>query len=180
VTYPRGRIAATTNPLRLGLSQDGTNGFTGRIDEVRILGLARQQDSFRRIGRWQGYGTDNTDNGVLAGRTVTFPKRAASTGLRVVWSDNFRVSTNNTACRWQVAFNGAACTNPGALAFDKYEGGTASNRHDPATVVGTCFGLAAGQVVITTRVGPTPGYAVADCATGWNNQLVSLEVEEVL
>ena len=177
VTYPHGRIAATTNPLRLGLRQDGSDGFTGRIDEVRILGLARQQDSFlRRIGRWQGYLNDNTDNGVLGGRTVTVLKRAASTGLRVVWSDNFRVFTTNGACRWHVLFNGAVCADPGTLMFDKYEGGTASNRHDPATVVGTCFGLAAGQVVVTTRVGTSNG----DCYTGWTNQLVSLEVEEVL
>jgi hypothetical protein len=171
----------TTNPLRLGLRQDGSDGFTGRIDEVRILGLARQQDSFlRRIGRWQGYAISETDNGVLAGRTVTFLKRAAPTGLRVVWSDNFRVRITNAACRWEVLFNGAACTNPGGLVFDKYEGNTASNRHDPATVVGTCFGLPAGPVVITTRVGPTPGYGAVDCYTGWAIQLVSLEVEEVL
>jgi hypothetical protein len=63
--------------------------------------------------------------------------------------------------------------------LDKYEGGTNSNRHDPSSFFGTCSGLAAGNVVVSTRVGPTPGYSVTDCATGWNGQLASLEVEEV-
>jgi hypothetical protein len=48
-----------------------------------------------------------------------------------------------------------------------------------STFVGTCFGNASGaltgNVAIATRVGPTPGYGVTDCYTGWNNQLFSLE-----
>lgn len=44
---------------------------------------------------------------------------------------------------------------------------------------GTCFGLAAKSVVVSTRVYPTPGYSGGDCYTGWAGQLVSLEVEEV-
>ena len=113
------------------------------------------------------------------GRGLTVTKRANSTGLRVVWSDNFRVIGNNTACRWEVLFNGASCAAPGALVFDKYEGATSSNRHDPSTFVGTCFSPAVGNVAVTTRVGPAPGYAVTDCWTGWNNQLFSIEAEEV-
>ena len=49
---------------------------------------------------------------------------------------------------------------------------------DPVGVFGTCFGLAAGPVVITTRVGPAPGYSVTDCYTGWQG-ISSIEVEEV-
>lgn len=48
-----------------------------------------------------------------------------------------------------------------------------------ATVTGTCYGLPTGPVVVSTRVGLTPDYGAADCYTGWNGQLVSLEVEEV-
>lgn len=39
-------------------------------------------------------------------------KRYASTGIRVAWSDNFRVLNNNTACSWEILFNGASCSNP--------------------------------------------------------------------
>jgi len=83
------------------------------------------------------------------------------------------------ACRWEVLFNNLPCVSPGALVFDKYEGDTGSNRHDPATVTGTCFGLSAGTVPVTTRVGPSGTYPGGNCYTGWNSQLVSLEVEEV-
>ncbi len=91
-------------------------------------------DLIRTISRWQGYATDQTDNGVLTGRTFSMTKRYAATGIRVAWNDNFRVLMNNTACSWEILFNGASCPNPGALRFDKYEGGTSSNRHDPNTV----------------------------------------------
>jgi len=48
-----------------------------------------------------------------------------------------------------------------------------------ATVMGTCYGLPSGPVAVSTRVGSTPGHSGGDCYTGWNSQLVSLEVEEV-
>jgi hypothetical protein len=97
----------------------------------------------------------------------------------VTWSDNFRVTINDKACRWEVLFNGASCTSPGALFFDKYEGGTSSNRHDPSSFTGTCLNVPAGNVTVATRVGPVPGYTGVDCYTGWNSQLFSIEVEEV-
>jgi hypothetical protein len=99
--------------------------------------------------------------------------------LRVTWSDNFRVMVLNKACRWEVLFNGSPCPNPGGLYFDKYEGNTSSNRHDPSTFTGTCLGVASGMVTVTTRVGPSPNYSGSDCDTGWQSQLASLEVEEV-
>lgn len=181
--YPNGLIASSASALRIGacVAKDGaeTGFFAGRIDEVRIWGHAKGTGGFRNVARWQGYANDGTDNGVLSGRTVTYPKKAPGTGLRVLWSDNFRVFNNNTACRWEIVFNGASCTSPGGIFFDKYEGNTASNRHDMATVMGACYGLPPGPVVVSTRVGPTPGATTGDCYTGWNGQLVSLEVEEV-
>lgn len=92
-------------------------------------------------------------------------KRYASTGIRVAWNDNFRVLTNNTACSWEILFNGASCTNPGALRFDKYEGNTNSNRHDPNTVFGTCFGLPAGTVTVSTKVVQKASHPGGDCST---------------
>ena len=109
--------------------------------------------------RWQGYALDDTDNGVLCRRTVTDSKKAPGTGLRVLWSDNFRVYNSSTACRWEVVFNGVSCTSPGGIFFDKYEGNTASNRHDMATVMGACYGLPPGPVAVSTPVGPTTSYS---------------------
>lgn len=157
------------------IAVNSSNVGTTRVDAFSIS----PDGSIRTIARWQGYGNDETDNGALPGRRVTFVKRLNSTGLRVSWNDNFRVMGTGTACRWEIVFNGASCTNPGGLVFDKYEGNTGSNRHDLASVFGTCFGLNAGTVTVSTRVGPTPGYAVTDCYTGWKGQLSSIEVEEV-
>jgi len=148
---------------------------TTLVDALRIT----PDFSLRKIGRVQGYINDATDNGLLAGRSLAYPKLGRSTGLRVTWSDNFRVLGNGLACRWEVLFNGAACTSPGSLFFDKYEGATSSNRHDPSSFVGTCFGLAPGNVAVSTRVYPAPGYVGSDCHTGWPGQLFSIEVEEV-
>lgn len=176
------KTVAANVPLRIGnrsTQAAGSEFLTARVDEVRVSPTAEGQGLFPRFTRVQGYLNDEMNNGLLAGRELTVTKRANSTGLRVVWSDNFRVIGNNTACRWEVLFNGTACAIPGSLIFDKYEGGTTSNRHDPSTFVGTCFSPAVGNVAVTTRVGPTPGYAVTDCYTGWSNQLFSIEAEEV-
>lgn len=184
--YPNGLIAESTSPLHIGDCVDAnageTNFFTGKIDEVRVWSNAKTAGEFRNIARWQGYLNDGTDNGVLPKRSVSYAKKAPGTGLRVLWSDNFRVLTNGSSCRWEVLFNGVPCANPGGIFFDKYEGGTASSRHDPATVMGTCYGVAMGSVSVTTRVmSPSPGtgHPVGDCYTGWRNQLASIEVEEV-
>lgn len=169
----------TGNQLWLQTTVDGTPLLPRRpIVSVAYAILAGSVEP-RTIARNQGYLGDNTDNGLLAGRTVSISKKFANTGIRVSWSDNYRVLGNNMACRWEVLFNGAQCANPGPIMIDKYEGGTGSNRHDPGSMFGTCFGLPVGSVVVTTRVGPSLGYPVNDCYTGWNNQLWSLEAEEV-
>lgn len=140
-------------------------------------------DFIRTIARWQGFAPDSTDNGVLAGRRIDFVKRANDTGLRVSWTDNFRVLNNAQACQWEVLFNGKSCTSPAGLYWSKYEGATGSNRHDPSTVTGTCFGISGGglpqgAVAITTRVGPVGSYTTGDCDTGWIT-LTNFEAEEV-
>lgn len=123
-----------TQPLTITASGSVGIGTTSPLATLDVNG-----DFIRTIPRWQGYAVDQTDNGVLSGRTFTMTKRYASTGIKVSWSDNFRVIGNNTACSWEILFNGASCPSPGVVRFDKYEGNTSSNRHDPNTVFGTCF-----------------------------------------
>jgi len=175
----------TGNMLWLETTVDGTTLSPRRpIVSVPYAFRAGVADSaatagrvIRTLARWAGIASDNSDNGVLAGRTVTFPKLYSDTGIRVGWSENFRVFGANTACRWEILFNGASCANPGPITFDKYVSDT-QNAHEPAGVFGTCLGLPAGMVTITTRVGPAPGYGVVDCYTGWQG-ISSLEAEEV-
>ncbi|HYV46018.1 MAG TPA: hypothetical protein VFA20_14210 [Myxococcaceae bacterium] len=60
---------------------------------------------------------------------------------------------------------------PGPLGPQGAQGTTGQN--------GACFGVAPGNVAVSTRVYPTPGYTGSDCHTGWNFQLFSIEAEEV-
>jgi len=169
------QFPAGTRYIRPIVVVNRNNIGTTLVDALKVA----PDTQVRTLARWQGYAADGTDTGALSGRSVTIRKLGRSTGLRVTWSDNFRVATASGACRWEVLFNGAACANPGAVVLDKYEGGTSSNRHDPATFVGTCMNLAPGNVTVSTRVYTEPGFGASDCYTGWNGQLASLDVEEV-
>lgn len=179
--YPNGPLVIdTSTPLYIGAREPNLRGFLGKLDQIRILPFSTGSGDTRNIGRWQGISYDVTDNGALGGRTVNFQKWEAATGLRVTWSDNFRAFGNASSCRWEVLFNDLPCATPMGLVFDKYEGGTSSNRHDLGTVFGTCFINKTGPIKVSTRVNtPVPGGVVGDCHTGWWNQLVSFEVEEV-
>ncbi len=134
----------------------------------------------RRIVRTQHYAQDGTDDGPLNNRSVTFTKTQSDTGIRVLWSDNFRVLGNSKACRWEIKFNGNSCTNPGGLYVSKYQadGGVGANYHEPTTMAATCMNLPAGTYTIQGYVGPHPSFLGSDCYTGWES-LFSLEAEEV-
>lgn len=163
-------------------SVSATTVNTTNTNVTGVLAVGRVTSTgpvIRSIARWQGYGNDTTDTGVLANRAVSITKHEATTGLRVTWSDNFRTLGTNTGCRWEVLFNGQACATPGPLFFNKFDN-TAANHHEPSTFVGTCFGSTSGTVNVTTRVhNVIAGYGGSDCFTGWNDALASLEVEEV-
>jgi hypothetical protein len=183
--FPNGPLAIdTTSPLYIGARGPGANfrGLRGNLDQVQILPMAIGGGDTRNIVRWQGRSPDAADTGALSGRADTLFKRESGTGIRIVWTDIFRVSGSGGGCRWEVLFDDAPCANPYPLVFDKYEGGTNSNRHDPGSVSGTCFLAKTGAVKVSTRVvtpagnHPTRG----DCHTGWTTTgLSSLEAEEV-
>ncbi len=140
--------------------------------------LRAELSEMRVIARGAGYFQDGTDSGLLSGRSALLTKKYPETGVRVGWSDNFRVFGQNTACRWQVLFNGAPCANPGPIVFDLYES-SIDYSHSPVSVFGTCMGLPAGPILVTTRVDSAPGYSGADCYTGWQSGHFQIEVEEV-
>jgi hypothetical protein len=136
----------------------------------------------RKIARVHGLGPiDSTDNGPVTGRTLTFTKTQAATGIRISYVDDMRINSANGGCRWEIRFNGTSCATPGALIYDTYIGGAAINHHRAVGVFGTCFGLAAGNYNIQVSVGPVPVAAApaGDCDTGWYNQYWAIEAEEV-
>jgi hypothetical protein len=142
----------------------------------------------RKIARAHALGpNDDTDNGAIASRTLTFAKTQAATGIRVSYTDNFRVATGaaDGACRWEILFNGAPCAMPGRLIYDQYSLPN-FNQHRPQAVNGTCFGIAAGGLAagsynVQISVSTAPGYVAANsnCYTGWNASYWSIEAEEV-
>ena len=134
----------------------------------------------RIIGRAHGRGpTQDEDNGPLPSRVLTVTKAQAGTGVRVSYQDNIRVLTVDRSCRYEIRFNGAPCPG-GGIFFDYYQGNVAGlNLHRSESNFGTCFGLPAGVHQIQVHVGPTPGYPVSDCFTGFFNQYWALEAEEV-
>jgi len=139
----------------------------------------------RKIARAHGLGpNEEMDNGAIASRVLTFTKTQAATSIRVSYTDNFSVYTPTGtagACRWEIQFNGVSCATPGKLIYDVYVG-TTFNHHRPASLFGTCSGLAAGTYNIQVTATTAPGYVLAnsDCYTGWNAAYWALEAEEVL
>lgn len=161
-------------------SQAGDFQITGNLEVATKATL--KGPLIRSIARVHGNGGGadaGADTGALSTRLLKFSKTRADTGIRVTWTDNTRV-TGGDACRWEIKIDGASCTNPGPLVNDLYFGGVSGmNHHRFATVIETCFGLAAGEHQIQVFVGPVPAYSQGDCYTGWANQYWALEAEEV-
>ncbi len=180
-----GRIGiGTTNPLAQ-LHVIGDIITTGKVDAGNLTTAGNINANgylIRRIARVHGVNwNDGTDNGPISTRVLTFVKTQNDTGIRASYEDNLRATDPSgiTSCRWEIKFNGNSCTNPGPIAFDQYSGNTGDNDHRGKANFGTCFGLPTGTYTIQVYVGPTPGFATADCYTGWSGQYWALEAEEV-
>ena len=162
---------------RLVIDASGNTGIWTATPKAK---LEVAGDFIRTIARAQGHNqADDTDNGAIASRVLTFVKKQNDTGIRITYSDWRRtMGTTATSGTWEAKFNGASCTNPGPVAWAIYEWVSGNDYHRADTTTGTCFGLPAGTYTIQIYVGPTPGYAAGNLYTGWWN-LWSLEAEEV-
>ena len=119
---------------------------------------------------------DQTDNGQIPSRVLSFTKLHAETAIRIIYCDNFRVNGNNVAARWEIRIDGAPPPG-GAIFQDKY--GSFGNFHEPATMMGYAKGIAPGTHTIGVWVGPAPNYPVCDAYTGWGSSRWTLEAQEV-
>jgi hypothetical protein len=119
---------------------------------------------------------DQTDNGQIPSRVLSFTKLHAETAIRIIYCDNFRVNGNNVAARWEIRIDGAPPPG-GAIFQDKY--GSFGNFHEPATMMGYAKGIEPGTHTIGVWVGPAPNYPVCDAYTGWGSSRWTLEAQEV-
>jgi hypothetical protein len=179
--YARSGEAMT---LELGTSNDADDHIAlmssgnvgiGLIDPKAKLDVAGE--FIRKIKMATGIGpTDDTDNGQIVSRVLTFTKYHAETAIRIFYCDNLRVNGSNIAVRWEIRVDGQSA--PGGGIFqDKY--GSSGNYHEPATILGYAQGISAGAHTIGIWVSPTPGYGIGDACTGWPNGRWTLEVQEV-
>ena len=151
--------------------------------KLEVIGDLNVTEGFvRKISMATGLGpSDETDNGQIGSRVLSFHKIHADTAIRILYCDNIRVRGNNTAARWEIKVDGSAP--PGGSIFqDKYsvcDGGvTIVDRHDPTTILGYAVGIPPGDHKIGVWVGPIPPYS-CEAYTGWQSSRWTLEAQEV-
>ncbi|MDP3704225.1 MAG: hypothetical protein Q8R78_07550, partial [Candidatus Omnitrophota bacterium] len=93
-------IAGTKTSPNFGSQNILTLGNVGIGTTTPGAKLTVNGPMIRQLARVQGYSSDDTDDGVLSGRLLSFIKTQNDTGIRVSWSDNFRVRGSDKACRW--------------------------------------------------------------------------------
>jgi len=158
----------------------GTETPRAKLD---VIGDLNVTDGFvRRINMATGLGPiDDTDNGQIVSRLLTFNKVFAETAIRILYCDNFRVRSGSenresAAASWEIRIDGLSSPG-GVIRYDRYS--VSGNYHQQATVIGYAKGISAGTHTIGVWVAPVSGYAVCDAATGWANSRWTLEAQEV-
>ena len=109
-----------------------------------------------------------------------FKKTSDTTGLRVFWNGNLRLSGCHHCCRrWYFTLNGTECSTPGAIDGVVYMiSGANKNLHRPRHIEGVCEKIHKGTVRVGFWVGNCAGFGSANAYTGWNS-VSRIYVEEV-
>jgi len=173
-------LLATVKGLR-GNVGIGTETPRARLEVVGDLNVT---DEFvRKISVATGLGPgDDTDNGQIASRVLTFNKVYAETAIRIIYCDAFRVRGNDSAARWEIKVDGNAPPG-GRLCYDKCSKtslapNVVTSHNEPATIFGYAVGVAPGIHTISVWVGPIAPYS-CDAYTGWESSRWTLEAQEV-
>ncbi len=176
----RDRFPPGTRFIKPGITVNGGNLGTTRVDGFALY----PEEPFRTLVRNQAKLTETMSAGPLNSRAVVIQKRAPTTGLRVVWSDQLKVegAVDTSGCRWEVKFNGAPCANPGPVVIEKVTGtGPQQKLFEQTTLIGTCNALPPGRISIALTADRPADMALtpARCTAGAPGQIATLEVEEV-
>ena len=149
---------------------DGTDGLDGSAAERLVHRVTFSQ-------------YDNTDDGLVAGRALTFDKALDDTWLRLTYFDSFGCysGTENDACLcvWEVLFNDSSCKKDGPI--EGYVSSIVEDTLSSRTLAGWCKTtddgkIGAGQVDIEVQISATGG---CDAYTGFDDVVGFLEAEEI-
>lgn len=183
--YAHGIIKKTSNPLRIGSRPVLGAHFTGRIDEVRIIGLATGETNPGRASLITIMGPDlgdrRNDSSVSANtwwqvpnRAFSFTKRFASSFLKVTYQDTLGAHTSNYAgCDWRILLDG----NKISEFSDADLQGNSSWRMSNAAHVAIATGISAGSHQI--RIENRRNSGTIECLQGWNTHGNFIMVEEI-
>jgi hypothetical protein len=182
---PSGPVGATGAQGPAGptgaVGAQGPAGPTGATGAQGPLGPAGPLTP-RRITTLSGIVADDTDNGEIVSRRLSFTKQSATSRLRITWTDNvgFLGTLNTQTACWELKMDGASITSPAALRVTKLWPTTTSNswllRH--TTFVGYADGVATGSHTLSLWVGPVGASPVANSYTGYESTFL-VEVEEI-
>ncbi len=188
-TGPSGTGAAGGVAGALGAT--GPTGATGAVGPAGATGPAGPAGAAGAGGGSAGDSrrvthsfTNRDGGGTAAGRTVSLVLEDGDFGVRVVYTDLFHVATNGVggappSCRWNVMFNGKACTSPGPLSVTIAGPG---NVDVTTTVMGECTAnedgpLTAGAVALTVMTGDIAANAVCNVGSASADAAGYLQIE---
>ena len=147
--------------------------------------IADENKEFRMLKFTSGLGpNDETDKGQIISRVHKFQKVTQKGIIRIGYTDNFRVTTNQggtggKACRWEIKIDGKSCKG-GKLIYDRYS--SSSNIHASGHIIGYCDDIEIGGHEIQVWAEPHPSnkvYSDSNCYTGWNESRWTIETGEI-
>ena len=188
-SYPNGILKADLAPLRIGATGAGANFFTGRIDEVRVLGIAGSEVPVRMITYVGPNLGDQRNNSTfttagtwwaIPGRSVTFTKRFPTSLLRVTYQDTLGANSQFfDGCQWRFVLDGNEVA---WFSTADMDGPSIAWRMQNAAHEAIVSGTAAGaHTLVVQNRGNRGAWAAgtSECMMGWNTNSSFLSVEEL-
>jgi len=184
--YANGVIKSSGSPLRIGSRQGAGLYFAGRIDEVRIVGLATGETYPGRASLISIAGPnlgDYRNNSSIASantwwpipnRTLNFTKRFAASFLKITYQDTLGASTTDyAACNWRILLDGSPISSFSDADISAPQAWRMSN----AAHVAIASGAAAGPHQV--RIENSRSSNASECLQGWNTTGNFILVEEI-
>jgi hypothetical protein len=184
--YANGVIRRTSNPLRIGSRNPASQHFAGRIDEVRVVGLATGETSPSRASlisiAGPGLGDYRNNSSIasanvwwpIPNRSLTFTKRFTASFLKVTYQDTLgALTTDYGTCNWRILLDGNVISQFSDADITAPSSWRMSNASHTAVATGVPIGL--HQVRIENQRSTT----ASECLQGWNTGGNFILVEEI-